>query len=90
MVARFTCLSSGSDLVHGALAATTANTGTVNDKSLLGLVSQATSLIRAGRPVQPDNTRELAILPAAHAEEEAKHVALLLFPKLLDILSNEN
>ena len=75
-----------SDLVHGTLAATTANTGTITDTALLGLVPQASSLIRAGRPVQPDNTGKLAILPAAHAEEEAEHIALLLLPKLLDVL----
>ena len=74
------------NLVHWALAASTANSGAVNDEALLGLVSQATGLIRAGRPVQPDDTGQLAVLPAAHAEEKLEHIALLLLPELLNIL----
>ena len=66
------------------LAASTANTNTVNNVSLLGLVSHAASLIGSAGASEPHNARELSELPASHTEKEAEHVTLLLLPELLN------
>jgi hypothetical protein len=79
------------DLVNWTLAATTANTGTVDHVALLCLVSQAAGLVRAGGPGQANNSWHLAVLPAADAEQEANDIALLLLVELLQILQgNKN
>ena len=56
---------------------------------LLGLVSHATSLVRARWASEPHDSSHLPILPAAHAEEEAHDIALLLLVELLDVLHGE-
>jgi hypothetical protein len=53
---------------------------------LLGLVPEATSLVRAAGTRDADNAGELPKLPAAHTQQEAEHVGLLLPPQLLDVL----
>lgn len=73
-------------LRDGALAATAANTDAVDDEALLSAVAQAASLVRAGRALHAVDRRELAVLPHANAEKEAKHIRLLLLPELLDVL----
>jgi hypothetical protein len=73
-------------LVHGLLAATTAHASAVDHVALLGLEAHAAGLVRARGAVQPDDTGELAVLPAADAQQEAEHIALLLLPQLLKIL----
>jgi hypothetical protein len=74
------------DLVHRPLATTTANTNTVHHKALLGFVPHTTGFVRPGGPAQPDDAWQLTELPAAHTQEEAEHIALLLPPKLLHVL----
>ena len=76
--------------MHGLLAATTADAGAVHNVALLGLVAHPACLVWARRPCQADHARELAVLPAANAEQEAEHIALLLFPQLLDILRGKD
>mmetsp|Transcript_26715 Transcript_26715/g.44807 ORF Transcript_26715/g.44807 Transcript_26715/m.44807 type:complete len:227 (+) Transcript_26715:427-1107(+) len=73
-------------LADGPLAATTADAHAVHDVPLLGLVSQATGLVGAAGLVHAVDARELTELPAAHAQKEAEHIALLLLPQLLDVL----
>lgn len=73
-------------LVHGLLAATTANANAVHHIALLGLVAHAAGLVRARGAGQPNDTGQLAVLPAADAQQKAEHIALLLLPQLLDIL----
>ena len=60
------------------LAASAAHTHTVHDVSLLCLVTHATSLIGPARAGQANQARELPILPASNAKEEAQHIGLLL------------
>lgn len=53
---------------------------------LLGLVAQAVRLVRACGVGHLAHAGELAVLPRAHAEHEAEHIALLLPPQLLQVL----
>lgn len=76
-------------LVHGPLATSTADTDTVYNVSLLGLEPKATSLVWAGRTVQAHDAWELTVLPASHTQQEAEHITLLLLPKLLNVLRNQ-
>lgn len=54
--------------------------------TLLGLVAQSPSLVGSGGPRSTVQVGQLAILPAAHTEEEPQHIRLLLAPQLLHIL----
>lgn len=47
---------------------------------LLGLVAEAVGLVRPGGLVHTADLRQLAVLPRAHTEEKAEHIALLLAP----------
>jgi len=53
---------------------------------LLGLVSEAVSLISAGGFVDSIHLGQLTVLPGPDTEEETKQVGLLLPPQLLNIL----
>lgn len=79
-------LAIGGPLGHGPFATTTTHPNAVDDIALLGLVAQPARLIRPGGPWSPVQGRELAVLPAAHSQEESHHVRLLLPPELLDVL----
>lgn len=74
------------DLVHRPLAATASDAHAVDDVALLGLVAHAASLVGARGARQAHNAGHLAVLPAANAQEEAEHIALLLPPQLLNVL----
>jgi len=73
-------------LVHGLAASMTlpvlplpvpaTDPDPVHDVPLLGLVPEATGLIRAGRPGEAKQAAELAVLPATDTREEAEHIAL--------------
>lgn len=73
-------------LVHRALAAAAADAHTIDDVALLGLEAHAARLVGPAGMRQPDDAGQLPVLPAADAEEEAEHIALLLPPQLLHIL----
>lgn len=53
--------------------------------TLLGLVPQPAGLVGPGGPGGAVEVGQLAVLPAADAEQEAHHVGLLLAPQLLHI-----
>ena len=73
------------NLVHGPLAATTADTRAVDAETLLGLVTEAASLVRTSGAADAAHGRQLTVFPHTHALEEAEHIALLLLPQLLDV-----
>ena len=73
-------------LVHGALAATTANADSVHHIALLCFETQAASLVWAGWMAQAHDAWELAVLPATHTKQEAQNITLLLLPQLLHVL----
>merc|ERR1712182_121601 len=72
-------------LVHWTLAATTADTHTVNAEPLLGLVPKTTSLVRASGLGRPVDGWHLPELPSAHALHEAQDIGLLSVPKLAKV-----
>jgi len=63
-------------LADGLLAATAAHADAVHDVALLRLVPEAARLVRPRGAGQADQARQLTVLPATHAEQEAEHVAL--------------
>lgn len=69
----------------GALASTTAHGHAVHGVALLGLVAEAACLLGAGGVVHSHHVGELAVLPCAHAQQKAEHIALLLAPDLLHV-----
>lgn len=73
-------------LRHRLLAATAAHTHAVHHVSLLCLKAHAAGLIGPARAGQANNAGQLPILPATHAQEEAEDIALLLLPKLFNVL----
>ena len=73
-------------LGHGLLAAAAAHAHAIDNVALLGLEAHAAGLVGAAGAREPHNARQLPVLPAPHTEEEAEHIALLLLPKLLDVL----
>lgn len=72
--------------VHRTLAAATAHAHAVHHDALLGLVSQPTGLVGTRRTRHAHDRRQLAVFPAAHAQQEPQHVALLLPPQLFHVL----
>eukprot|EP00732_Lithocolla_globosa_P002405 Lithocolla_globosa_v1_NODE_1561_length_2485_cov_1241.114815.p2 type:complete len:177 gc:universal NODE_1561_length_2485_cov_1241.114815:1200-1730(+) len=76
----------GLTLDDGAFATSTANTHSVNDIPLLGLVSHTTGLVGTRRTRGTVDGVELAKFPASHTQNEAKNVGLFLLVKLLQIL----
>lgn len=79
-------LTVGSTLVGRALAATSADTDTVNNETLLGLVTETVSLVRARRTSGTVDGLQLTVLPASNSEEESQNIRLLLLVKLFKIL----
>lgn len=73
-------LAVGGTLRNRALAATAAHSNPIYDITLLGLVAQPARFVRPGGAGRPVERRELAVLPAAHAEKEAHYIRLLLPP----------
>ena len=79
-------LTIGGTLGNRLLAATTADTHAVDDIALLGLVTQAASLVRARGARGAVDDVQLTVLPAANAQQEAHDIALLLLGQLLEVL----
>lgn len=78
-------LAVGASLGDGALAATTADTNSVDDVSLLGTVSQTTSLVGASRSWRAVQLGQLTILPDTNAKQVTHNIALLLPVQFLHI-----
>ena len=69
-------------LGHRAFTTTTANTHTVDHIALLGFVAEATGFVGTGRSRRTVDDVELAVFPAAHAEEEAENIRLFVLVEL--------
>lgn len=81
-------LSVGGTLWNWALAATTTNTDTVDNVSLLGLVTETAGLVWAGWTRSTVNDVQLSELPASDTEKESKHIRLLLLLNFLEIFKS--
>ncbi len=73
-------------LVVRPLAATTANSDTVDHIALLGLVTQLVSLVGSGWAGNSLNLLGLTVLPSSHTEEKSQNITLLLSPDFLEVL----
>ncbi len=73
-------------LSNRSLSATTTNTDSVDDMTLLGLVSETTSLVRTGRTGSTVDDIELSVFPASQSEKEAHHIRLLLLVQFGNVL----
>jgi len=65
-------------LGNGAFAASAAHGNAVDDEALLVLVTQTASLVGTGGSWGTVDLGQLAVLPAANAEQVAHHIALFL------------
>lgn len=70
----FPTTGSTAHLGHRLLAAAAAHAHAVHHIALLGLVAQAARLVRAAGARQADQAGQLAVLPRAHAQQEAQHI----------------
>jgi hypothetical protein len=68
------------------LGGTAGDADTVDDIALLGLVTEAASLIGTRRLGDTVDSRKLAVLPDTETRNEAHDIRLLLSPELLKIL----
>lgn len=78
-------LTVGATLGDWALTATTAHADAEDREALLGLVAQATSLVRAGWPWGTVELGQLAVLPDADTQQIAHDIALLLTVQFLHV-----
>jgi len=67
------------------LAGTAANAHAVNDETLLGAVTQATSLFDPGWLRGAVDSRQLPVLPGSNAKKEPHDVSLLFTPQLVHV-----
>jgi len=79
-------LTVNNTLVVGSLAATTADSNTVNRVTLFGLVTELVGLVSSSRVGHSLDLLALTVLPSANAKQETHHVRLLLAPHLFHIL----
>jgi len=66
--------TAGTHVLHWALAAAAAHAHAVDHEALFRLVAQATGLVRPAWARHAAQGGKLAVLPAAHAQQEAQHV----------------
>jgi len=78
-------LTKSSTLGNVLFAVTPPDTNTIDNITLLGLVTQSASLIGARRTGSTVNDLQLAVFPAPHTEKETEDIRLLLFVELPDV-----
>jgi hypothetical protein len=79
-------LTIGGTLGNRSLATTTTDTDTVDDISLLGLVTQTTGLVGARGTRSTVNDIQLSEFPTSDTEKETGNIRLLLSGELFEIL----
>lgn len=78
-------LTEDATLLHGLLTSSSANTDSVDNVSLLGLVADLSRLVGAGRLVSLVDDGQLSVLPGSNSEDETKEIGLLLSPQLFEV-----
>ena len=68
-----------------ALSSSSSNSDSVDDKSLLGLVSESSGLVRTSRVSSTVDSRQLSIVPCSNSEEKSHNIRLLLLVQLLNV-----
>lgn len=79
-------LTVGGSLLGGSLSVSSSDSDSVDDESLLGLVTQSSGLIGSRRSRSSVDTGLLSVLPASDSEQESQHVGLLLSVDFLEVL----
>ena len=79
-------LSENATLTDVTLTSTSSDSDSVDDESLLGLVTESAGLIWSGWLGSSVDHRKLAILPGSNSKNESNEFRLLLSPKLFEIL----
>jgi len=69
-----------------SLTSSAADTGTDNNVSLLGLVTEAMGLIGTGGAVASQDVGSLAVFPSTDTHQESEGIRLLVTPELFHIL----
>lgn len=72
-------------LTQRLLATTTGDTGTVNEESLFGLVTQLVCSLGTRRTGSSDQAITIAVFPGTNSEEEPHQIGLLLLPQLVNV-----
>lgn len=72
-------------LLDGLLPVSPSDAHTVDQVTLLGLVSESPGLIGPGRPGRPVNDGQLSVFPASDSRDELEDVRLLLGVQLGEI-----
>ncbi len=68
-----------------SLSSSTTDTGTDDNVSLLGFVTEAVSLVGTGGAVDSDNVVALTVFPSADTQQESEGIRLLVTPKLFHV-----
>ena len=78
-------LTHGLTNVDGSLSASSADSHTIDDVSLLGFVSKFSGLVRTSGSVDSNHSRLLSVLPASNSGDETNNVRLLLLVDLFQV-----
>ena len=73
-------------LSNALLSVSSLNTDSVDDITLLGLISESVSLVGTRWLTCSVDCRQLSVLPSAKSENESHDIRLLLVPQLLEVL----
>lgn len=79
-------LTVGGSLLGGSLSVSSSDSDSVDDKALLGLVAESSSLVGSRGSRSSVDTGLLSVLPASDSEQESEHVRLLLSVDFLKVL----
>jgi hypothetical protein len=78
-------LTADDTLSDGLLSTTSSDSNSVDDVTLLGLVTESSGLIRSGGSRASVDGGELSVFPSSKTKNEVQDVGLLLLPKLFKI-----
>lgn len=79
-------LTVGGTLWHRSLSVTTSNSDTVDDETLLGLVTQSSGLVRSRRSAGSVDDGLLSVFPDSDSLQESQYIGLLLSLQLFQVL----
>ena len=79
-------LSVDDSLGDWSLSATSSDSDSVDNVSLLGLVTELSGLIDSAWSVDLVDDGKLSVFPRSHSEDESEHIRLFLSPKLFEVL----
>lgn len=71
-------LTVGGSLGYRSLSSSSSDSDSVNDKSLLGLVTKSSSLVGSRRSRSSVNNIQLSVFPASHSVQESKNIRLFV------------